>query len=75
MELFTDVMFWREALTVVAFVAFLAIFVWAWSSRRHEEFRQASTSVIDDNDFDLLQPAQVSQRLTVRKITMRGSHE
>lgn len=40
----------RTIITVVAFVTFLGIVVWAWSGRRKTAFTQASRIPLDDDD-------------------------
>ena len=39
----------RSLFTVLAFLTFIAIVVWAWSGRRREEFDAASRMVLDDD--------------------------
>ena len=41
----------RTIITVVAFVTFLGIIVWAWSGRRKTAFTQASRIPLDDDDL------------------------
>lgn len=50
MDLFNDVNFWREAITVGAFGLFLGITVWAYSQKRITEFAQISDFVVQDDD-------------------------
>jgi cytochrome c oxidase cbb3-type subunit 4 len=38
----------RSIFTVLAFVAFIAIVVWAWSGKRHQEFDAAARMALDD---------------------------
>jgi len=40
----------RTVITVIALVTFLAIVAWAWSSRRHADFAEASRLVLDEED-------------------------
>ncbi len=40
----------RTIITVVAFVTFLGIILWAWSGRRKTAFTQASRIPLDDDD-------------------------
>jgi cytochrome c oxidase cbb3-type subunit 4 len=40
----------RIAVTVVAFLTFLGIVAWAWSSRRRADFEAASRLVLDEGD-------------------------
>ncbi len=44
----------RVLITVLAFIAFIAIVVWAWSGRRREEFEQAARLALDDDTADSL---------------------
>ena len=36
--------------TVIAFVIFVGIVIWAWSSRRKEDFDKAARSLLEDDD-------------------------
>jgi len=36
--------------TVVAFLLFIGILVWAWSSKRHQDFHEAAHLVFDKDD-------------------------
>jgi cytochrome c oxidase cbb3-type subunit 4 len=40
----------RSIMTVVAFVTFLGIVVWAYSGKRKQAFDAAARMAIDDND-------------------------
>ncbi len=40
----------RTIITVVAFVTFLGIVVWAWSGRRRTAFEKASRIPLEDDD-------------------------
>lgn len=51
MTMLTDVMFWREATTVLAFGLFLGICFWAYSKRQKDEFDQAAAIVLMDDDL------------------------
>jgi cytochrome c oxidase cbb3-type subunit 4 len=42
----------RSLITVVSFVAFLAIVVWAYRSKRKAGFEEAARSVLEENDGD-----------------------
>jgi cytochrome c oxidase cbb3-type subunit IV len=42
----------RALITVVTFMAFIGIVVWAWSGRRREEFEQAARMALDDDAPD-----------------------
>lgn len=50
MDLFNDVNFWRESMTVGAFGLFLGITVWAYSRKRNTEFVGISNFVVQDDD-------------------------
>jgi len=43
----TDV-FWQIAWTVFAFVFFVAVVFWAWSSKRKSSFDEAARMALDD---------------------------
>ena len=45
-----DVNEMRVAITVLTFVIFIAIVVWAWSGRRRQEFDEAARMALDDDD-------------------------
>jgi cytochrome c oxidase cbb3-type subunit 4 len=40
----------RTAITVLAFLTFLAIVAWAWSSHRREDFEAAARLPLDEED-------------------------
>jgi cytochrome c oxidase cbb3-type subunit IV len=40
----------RAAITVAAFLTFLAIVAWAWSSRRRADFEAAARLPLDEDD-------------------------
>ena len=40
----------RTAITVLAFITFLAIVAWAWSSRRRADFDAAARLPLDEED-------------------------
>jgi cytochrome c oxidase cbb3-type subunit 4 len=40
----------RALITVLTFVAFVAIVVWAWSGRRRNEFDAAARMALDDDE-------------------------
>lgn len=46
----------RSLFTVVTFVVFMVIVFWAWSGRRHGEFREAAHLPFDD-EYPAQQPA------------------
>ena len=54
----------RTIITVVAFVTFLGIILWAWSGRRKIAFTQASRIPLDDDDVP---PARVQARVDVER--------
>lgn len=39
----------RSLVTVLTFLAFIAIVFWAWSGRRREEFDEAARMALDDD--------------------------
>ena len=39
---------WRGIFTIVMFVIFIGICVWAWSSRRNADFDEAAQLPLDD---------------------------
>lgn len=39
----------QTAWTVIAFVIFVGIVIWAWSSRRKEDFDKAARMALDDD--------------------------
>jgi cytochrome c oxidase cbb3-type subunit 4 len=53
MNILSDVMFWREAITVGAFGLFLGICFWAYSKRQKDEFENAAAIVFIDEDKPL----------------------
>jgi cytochrome c oxidase cbb3-type subunit 4 len=40
----------RVLITVLTFVAFVAIVIWAWSGRRLQEFDEAARMALDDDE-------------------------
>jgi len=50
-----DVNILRSIITLVSFLAFVGIIVWAWSSRNRARFDKAANAVLDD---DLIQPGE-----------------
>ncbi len=42
--------FLRDAVTVVLFVLFIALIVWAWSPRRRRDFTAAANLPFDESD-------------------------
>ncbi len=52
MESLSTEVFWQSAWTVFAFVFFVAVVFWAWSSKRKDNFDEAARMALDD-DKDL----------------------
>jgi cytochrome c oxidase cbb3-type subunit 4 len=50
-----DMVTLRSVMTLVAFVTFLGIVAWAWSSRRKTDFDEAARLPFDSEDSDLAQ--------------------
>lgn len=50
MELILDVNTWRIAVTVLSFVAFVGIVVWAWSSQNVAAFAEAARLPLRDGE-------------------------
>ena len=48
----------RSVLTVVMLVVFLGIVIWAYSSRRKEEFDEAAHSVLEDDAAPAMEKRQ-----------------
>lgn len=47
MEFFNQIQsFW----TVIAFITFIGIVIWAWSGRRKKDFADAANLIFDDKD-------------------------
>ncbi len=42
--------------TVIAFVIFIGIVIWAWSGRRKEDFDQAARMAMDEDESDQQPP-------------------
>ncbi len=45
----------RSLITVISFVAFIGIVVWAYGSKRKSGFEAAARSVLDERDGDRIQ--------------------
>ena len=43
-----DIGLFRGVLTVVLFLAFIGMWVWAWSSKRRSDFEQAANLPLED---------------------------
>ena len=54
----------RTIITVIAFVTFLGIILWAWSGRRKVAFAHASRIPLDDDDVP---PTQVQARVDAER--------
>ncbi|MBP6903131.1 MAG: cbb3-type cytochrome c oxidase subunit 3 [Burkholderiaceae bacterium] len=42
----------RSGVTLLSFLAFIGIVVWAWSARRREDFDRAAQLALQDDDID-----------------------
>jgi cytochrome c oxidase cbb3-type subunit 4 len=49
-----DLVMFHSWLTVVMFVAFIVLIVWAWSGKRRRAFDEAARLPLEDDDSDLL---------------------
>ncbi|MEE9494157.1 MAG: cbb3-type cytochrome c oxidase subunit 3 [Gammaproteobacteria bacterium] len=47
-----DINTFRGIATVLAFVAFIGVWVWAWSSKRKQAFDEAANLPFDDDEID-----------------------
>lgn len=52
----------RSGMTVIAFTTFIGIVLWAWSSRKKEDFEVAARSVLDEDE-----PVATSRTLTASR--------
>ena len=52
----------RSGMTVIAFATFIGIVLWAWSSRKKEDFEVAARSVLDEDE-----PVATSRTLTASR--------
>ena len=43
-----DIGLFRGVLTVILFLAFIGMWIWAWSSKRHSDFEQAANLPLED---------------------------
>ncbi len=50
---------WRGVFTIVMFVMFIGIVVWAWSGRRKSSFDEAARLPLDDEPLSLDQASNV----------------
>ena len=39
--------------TIVAFILFIGIVIWAWSSKRTDEFHEAENLIFEEDDAEL----------------------
>lgn len=42
--------FWQSLWTVIAFVFFIGVVLWAWSGRRKKDFDKAARMALDDEE-------------------------
>ncbi len=42
---------WRGMFTVFMFLAFIGVFIWAWSSRRKHDFHEAANLPLEQDNF------------------------
>jgi len=49
-----DIGWFRSVMTAVLFVAFVGIVLWAWSSRRRDDFQAAARLAVDDHEDDVV---------------------
>ncbi len=49
-----DMGWFRSVMTAVLFVAFVGIVLWAWSSRRRDDFDAAARLAVDDQEEDVI---------------------
>ena len=54
-----DMVTLRSVMTLVAFVIFLGIIAWAWSSRRKPDFDAAARLPFDDEDDELAKSGRI----------------
>jgi len=47
--------------TIIAFVTFIGIVIWAWSSKRADEFREAENLIFESDDSKLSSVNKQSQ--------------
>jgi cytochrome c oxidase cbb3-type subunit 4 len=56
---------WRALFTLLMFLAFIGICLWAWSAQRKQDFNEAANLPLEDDDA-LLADQQRSTKPTVR---------
>ena len=44
-----DIQVWRVSITVIAFILFVGIWIWAWSARHRARFEEAARIPLDDD--------------------------
>jgi len=47
-----DINTWRGIFTILALIAFVAVWVWAWSRKRKSAFDEAANLPFADDDID-----------------------
>jgi cytochrome c oxidase cbb3-type subunit 4 len=60
-----DAGIWRALFTLLMFVAFIGVCVWAWSSRRKGDFEEAANLPLED-DSALNAPRDSASKPTAR---------
>lgn len=58
-----DMEWMRSAMTVVAFATFIGIVMWAWGSRKKDDFEAAARSVLVEDDSG---PYKAGSTMTTR---------
>ena len=53
-----DINDWRTAFTVINFLAFIGIVVWAWSGKRKQRFEEAARLALEDEPVAVPVPAR-----------------
>jgi len=52
----------RSAITVLAFLSFVGIVIWAWSGKRKAAFEEAARLPLEDDDAHMLRRAVAAGR-------------
>lgn len=52
----------RSAITVLAFLSFIGIVIWAWSGKRKAAFDEAARLPLEDDDAHMLRHAAAAGR-------------
>jgi len=47
-----DINTWRGIFTALALIAFVAVWIWAWSGKRKQRFDEAANLPFADDDID-----------------------